>query len=175
MIDQNDVRWYFRPTRAILHSYRLYPFNKKNRDFALNHACACFNAIAEQKVSEIMAGKGKKKSTAGMFSTEFAAVKLQPEDKAAFDAWLEHNGADFMNYWEIMCGDGWKPSQRWDNENDCYICSATQVDEDDKNHNICVVSRSSNLGEAFLMNYYKIYELFDGKKLPTEAPSQTWG
>jgi hypothetical protein len=70
---------------------------------------------------------------------------------------------------------GWKTSFSFDAENDCYIASCTQRDEDDINHNICVTSRSDNPFEALWLCYYKITVIADSKRLPTERADDNWG
>lgn len=119
--------------------------------------------------------KKKKAVSSNWNNTEFAAVKITAELREEFALWLGENGSDYINFCEIMAGDGWKASQRWDGEHDCYICSLTMTDEDDRNYNVCLVSRSDNFAEAVLMNYFKAYVLYDKKKLPTEAPQDKWG
>lgn len=119
--------------------------------------------------------KGKKSSSKSPFTTKFAAIKITSELRPEFDEWLKATGKDVDNLISISQGDGWKMSSRWDNDNDCYINSLTMIDEDDRNHDVCVVSRSDNFFEAYMLNHYKIYVLYDGKKLPTEREKENWG
>lgn len=109
------------------------------------------------------------------FTTEFAAVRLDIAEKASFQTWLKENGDDYGNYIAMCQGDGWKISSRWDGENDCYIHSFTMTDENDRNANICVTSRSDNYFEAFFLNWYKVYVMYDKRRLPTEAAKINWG
>lgn len=120
----------------------------------------------------------KKKSSGrsnSAFTTKFAPVRLQAEDKKSFEAWLSANEKDFDTFFTNTVVDGWKTSFTWDSENDCFIASCTMRDEDDKNYDVCVTSRAGNAFQAFMMTYYKIYEMFAEKKIPTEKVENNWG
>lgn len=122
-----------------------------------------------------MATRGKSRSNSSGFSTKFSTIALDSEQKEILKGWLKANSADLDEYFHHMVKDGWKTSVTWDDTNDCFIASATQRFDDDKNYDTCVTSRSDNLYEAILITYYKIFILFDGKKLPTEPTKQNWG
>lgn len=175
MIDITHILWWDRPEKAILHSYSRHPMKKADKLRAISHGLSCFeNNYNLGMELKLMAKKGKGSRGSG-FTTQFAAIRLDERMKDEFQHWLGENGKDVENFVAISQGDGWKLSSRWDNENDCYICSLTMVDEDDKNYDVCVVSRSDNFFEAFMIGYYKIYVLNDKKKLPTERPKENWG
>jgi len=106
---------------------------------------------------------------------KFCTILLDTEQKSVLKEWLNNNQADLDTYFHNMVTDGWKTSCTWDDVNDCFIASATQRFDDDKNYNVCVSSRSDNLYEAILITYYKIYVLYEGKRLPTEPTKANWG
>lgn len=116
------------------------------------------------------------KKNKGQFgSTMFCAISLDTPGKEAAKSWLAKNAKDIDNFATIMVRDGWKTSFSWDDYNDCFISSATMRDEGHKNYDICVTSRSDNMWDAMLLNYYKIYVLFKEQKLPTEKQKDNWG
>lgn len=109
------------------------------------------------------------------FSTKFAAVKLSVADRKKFQDWKKDNGADGdVLYTELVRG-GWKGSQSYDQENDCFIWSMTQRNERDINYDVCVTSRSDNMYEAMLLGIYKLLVLYPDQALPTESPRDNWG
>jgi hypothetical protein len=139
-------------------------------------------AIAEQldiyvnNKMEFFMAKGKKKADARQsWMVDFAALKLNAEQKKAFQGWVKEQQAHEIDPLFELVPNGWKLSVSFDAENDCYIVSLTQRDEDDINHNICVVSRSGDPYEALWIGFYKISVMADGKKLPTEAVDDNWG
>lgn len=121
-------------------------------------------------------GKGKGNGTSNSnFKTKFATISLDAETKELCKAWLEAHSKDLDTFFTDMVRDGWKTSLRWDETNDCFISASTNVDEDSRNYDVCVTSRSDNMYEAILISYYKIYVMFDRKKLPVEPEKQNWG
>lgn len=122
-----------------------------------------------------MANKARKPQEQSAYTTKFCTIALDTEEKAILKEWLQSNSKDLDTYFHTMVTDGWKTSITWDDNNDCFIASATQRFDDDKNHNVCVTSRSDNMYEAILITFYKIYVLFKDKKLPIEPNKQNWG
>lgn len=118
---------------------------------------------------------GKKTSPVSQFTTKFCAISLDTPAKAEAKKWLEKNGRDLDTYAVQMVRDGWKSSFSWDEYNDCFIASATMRESGHKNFDVCVTSRSDNMWDAMLLNYYKIYVLFTDQPLPTERPKDNWG
>lgn len=117
----------------------------------------------------------KQQSKMSDFSTMFCTISLDTEQKKQAREWLTKNQSDLDTFFNDLIRDDWKTSISFDSYNDCFIAASTQRNEDSKNHNVCVTSRSDNLYEAIMLNYYKIYILFDGKKLPVEKEKQNWG
>lgn len=118
-------------------------------------------------------GKGKSNSWQG--TTKFCAISLDTEGKEKARAWLEKNGKDIDTLATDMVRDGWKTTFTWDADNDCFIASATQRDEDHRNYDICVTSRAGTMWDALMLNYYKIYVLYKNQSLPTERAKNSFG
>lgn len=134
--------------------------------------------MANERLNSLHEGfymAGKNGNSNSNFKTKFASITLDAETKDLCKAWLAANAKDLDTFFVDMVRDGWKTSLRWDETNDCFIASSTNVDADSRNHDVCVTSRSDNMFEAILINYYKIYIMFDRKKLPTEPEKQNWG
>ena len=117
----------------------------------------------------------RKKSSAQMFTTKFASITFTKEERETARRWIQANTPDVETYWVNLGVDGWKQSSSYDAENDCWISSLTQKDEEDKNYDICVSSRAGNPVEALMLCIYKITQLYPTTKIPTERESQTWG
>lgn len=117
----------------------------------------------------------KKKGQVFNGSTKFCAISLDTAEKDKARLWLEKNGKDLDTFAVQMVRDGWKTSFSWDDYNDCFISSSTCRDENDTNYDTCVTSRSDNMWDAMLLNYYKIYVLYRDQTLPTERAKQNWG
>jgi hypothetical protein len=132
-------------------------------------------SIRLEEMEKILMGNKGKANNGNQFTTKFAVIALDSEGKQLAKQWLASNSKDLDTFFVDLVRDGWKTSLRWDNENDCFIASCTNVDDDSKNHNTCVTSRSDNMYESILINYYKIYIMFDGKKLPVEQAKDNWG
>ena len=123
----------------------------------------------------LMAKQSTNKGKFTFGDTKFAAIKLDENTKAEFNAWYKDANNGQPEQLGELCVMGWKFSISWDNHNDCFISSLTQRDESDRNYNVCVTSRSDDLTEAIYMGVYKISVMFDGKKIPTELPKDNWG
>jgi len=175
MITASDLRWYNRPIRVITREPQAPPLKKSDQIRLMSVYVADFEAMYNAQMEFRQMAKNTGNNGQFRFTTQFAAVRLDPEGKDAFQTWLKEVGDDYGNFVVICQGDGWKIGSRWDNANDCFIHSFTMTDEKDRNANICVTSRSDNYFEAFFLNYYKVYVLYDKKRLPTEAPKENWG
>lgn len=118
---------------------------------------------------------GKKKASNFQGTTQFCAIQLDTAQKTEARKWLETYAKDFDEYASTMVRDGWKTSITWDDYNDCFIASSTMREEEHKNYDICVTSRSDVMWDAWILNYYKIYVMHKDQKLPTERAKQQWG
>jgi len=70
---------------------------------------------------------------------------------------------------------GYKFSLTADIDNECFIASYTQRGVNHLHTNVTVSSRSDDWEEAYFLTYYKIMQLYSGKKLPLEAKRNNWG
>lgn len=106
---------------------------------------------------------------------KFAAIRIGETEKDTFSEWFKDaNNAQPEQLGELLVL-GWKCSVSWDNSNDCFIASYTQRDENDRNYNVCVTSRSDDLTEALFLGVFKIAVMFADKKIPTEQIKDNWG
>lgn len=116
-----------------------------------------------------------KKNQSNNYDVSFCTISLDTEGKELARGWLKANEKDLDQFFADLIRDDWKTSISFDSYNDCFIAASTQRDDDNKNHNVCVTSRSDNLFEAIMLNYYKINILFEGRKLPVEKEKMNWG
>lgn len=158
-LDEQLWHWRFTPQQKLAHR---------------RHLAETFDLICtEVEIDWGIDPMAKKKFTG--FTTKFAAIRLDATEKKAFKKWCEENAADGDVYYVELIRAGWKGSTRYDDENDCFVWSMTQMSERDVNHDVCVTSRSDNMYEAMMLGIYKINVMFQGKKLPTEAERDNWG
>lgn len=118
------------------------------------------------------------KSRRAMFNNsdiKFAYVRLGEEEREAFIEWRKLHEEQIWTFLHQLAENGWKASFGEDMANACYIASHTCNNEDDRNYKVCVSSRSDDISEALLMNVFKIGVMYDGKKLPTDNPGNSWG
>jgi hypothetical protein len=122
-----------------------------------------------------MAKAKAQRNNNGFGDIKFAAIKLETEGKDEFANWYKStDNAKPEDIGELLVM-GWKCSVTWDGNNDCFIASYTQRDEDDRNYNVCVTSRSDDITEALFLGVFKIAVMFADKKIPTEQVKDNWG
>jgi hypothetical protein len=175
MITHYSIQWYNRPISQITREPQSPPLRKADQIRLMQVYVGDFEKYYNSLMEFRQMAKNTKNNAQFRFTTQFAAIRLSAEDKVSFQTWLAENGDDYGNFVVIAQNDGWKVGSRWDGVNDCFIHSFTMTDEDDRNANICVTSRSDNYFEAFFLNYYKAYVMYDRKRLPTEAAKDNWG
>jgi len=129
----------------------------------------------EQEYEEMAKSKAKTKRADNFGGFQFAQVQLSTEDKPVFKRWLEENSADYERYFDNAVRSDWKVSTRFVEDQDAIICTFTMMDEDDLNHHVTVSSWSDDIFEAFFLTYYKVFVMYDGKRLPTENSGSRWG
>lgn len=129
----------------------------------------------EQEYDEMSKSKSKTKRSSGFGDYVFAQVTLSAEDKPIFTKWLSENAADYERYFDNAVRSDWKISTRYVADQDALICTFTMTDDDDINHHVTVSSWSDDVFEAFFLTYYKVFVMYDGKRLPTEANTGRWG
>lgn len=152
----------YKMTRQQQALYRTYHYEKLSEQFEKD-----FEAMA--------AKKGKSKSNRFDGAYQFAAITLNSDDAVVVREWMAKNEADYNIFYDNLLRADWKLSVRWVEDEGAMVCSATMTDEDDLNHHIVVTSWSDNPFEAFMLTYWKIFVLYAGKRLPTEAHTGRWG
>lgn len=105
----------------------------------------------------------------------FADVRLSHDQKEAFVTWLDAEKRTFPSALEAVLSAGYRVTLAMDFENACIKCVWTQQDPKDVNHDLVLTSRSDEWEEAFWMNVYKVYVLYDGQRLPTQSDDRSWG
>jgi hypothetical protein len=157
--------------RYYTHTYVRYPDKSSILRFTAHYINEANSKIG--LLEEIIMPKMKGNFNAG--TVKFCAISLDTEGKAKARLWLDKHGKDLDTFAVQMVRDGWKSTFSWDDYNDCFIASATCKDERDANFDICCTSRSDNMWDAMLLNYYKIYVLYKDTILPTEREKSNWG
>lgn len=158
---------------AIRYHWKNKPDTKTRAAYA-DDLTTRYNAVLDQKWEKIM-GKKTKKAEVNNWGVKFCSIELDTPSKEKMKKWASENYKDLETYGDAMIRSGWKTSLSWSDDNDCFIAASTQQDEDDENHKVCVTSRSNNMFEALILNYYKIFVLYKNSALPTERKNDNWG
>jgi hypothetical protein len=82
---------------------------------------------------------------------------------------------DFEDWLSACLDDSFRVTFKVDYNNDAVTCTFTQQDNKHRNSGLIITSRSDNFVEAFWLNCYKVFVLFDGQRLPTRDETQSWG
>jgi hypothetical protein len=106
---------------------------------------------------------------------QFADVKLNANDRQAFDEWYKDHFPDAMEAIGILCRASYRVTFKDDLDKDCVVVTLTQQDAKHHNANLVIMSRSDNEDEALAIAFYKVFVLFDGVRLPTSQQADTWG
>jgi len=105
----------------------------------------------------------------------FVNFRLGKEEKDEFKAYMSAKPDILSEKLAIFIGEGHKVSLSWDDNNKCFIGSATCKDEGSINNNHCMTSRSDDWFEALMMNVYKANELAAGTAWSDLSESADWG
>lgn len=98
-------------------------------------------------------GKGTDKA-AGAGLPTFVDVKLTPEQKENFLAWLGDD-VDAVKCLQSFADNGYRIGVSWSGEHQSYTVSATCRDEDSPNNGLCMTSFSRSLTQAVLLAWFK--------------------
>lgn len=130
-----------------------------------------FDALAEihiyiEKMESLMPPLKKKQNKRPDGMPEMINARLSDDELTGFDQWLAKEGKSFDQKYVDVLVSNIKIGMSIDGQNSCFICSFTPKDEDDLNHGKCLISRSEEWQEAFMMNYYKttLFDEVDGGK-----------
>lgn len=105
----------------------------------------------------------------------FVQIKLTGEHIDGFSKWMERKEPEIALDVASFMSNGHKTSITWDNDNKCWIVSATCKEEGSKNYNHCLSSRSNEWWEALCMNVYKNDILCDGGSWADKQQNSNWG
>lgn len=105
----------------------------------------------------------------------FADVKLNANDRQAFDEWYKHSFPETAEAIGILCGESYRVTFKDDIDRDCVVVTLTQQDSKHHNANLVIMSRSDSYDEALAIALYKVHVLFEGVRLPTSQQADTWG
>jgi len=122
--------------------------------------------------------KPAKKRNRGSYnggSVTYADVHLQVADKDAFLTWSAGDVPSFEEALNLALSESYRVTFKHDYQNSCVQCTWTQQDEDHHNADLVIISRSDNCEEAFMLNVYKVYSMFDGERLPSQDDVSGWG
>lgn len=167
---------YLRHFTPALHRYeKRYRITREQR--ALNREWH-YNELSKKLEQEYfdMASKAKDAPKGNGFGDSvFAQLQLSLEDKPLFRAWMDENQNDYERYFDNAIRSDWKISTRYVADQDSVICTFTMMDAANINHHVVCSSWSDDIFEAFFLTYYKVFVMYDGKRLPTEATTGRWG
>ena len=105
----------------------------------------------------------------------FVQLKLTEETANEFAKWMERKEPEIALDVASFMSNGHKTSITWDNENKCWIVSATCKEEGSKNYNHCLSSRSSEWWEALCMNVFKHNVICKGGTWADKQSNTNWG
>jgi len=106
---------------------------------------------------------------------EFITINLDGEAEKLFKSWapshLETLNSDLANF----IAEEHKVGLSWDQNNACFIASATCKDEKSPNHNCCITARSDDWTEALLLVLFKATVIPSGKAWSDVSRPAAWG
>lgn len=104
----------------------------------------------------IMASKNTPKPNAKNFAEiSFLNIKITGKHKDDFNTWMSRKDAEISLDVAAFMSNGHKTSITWDDNNKCFIVSATCKESSSPNVDCCITSRSAEWWEAMCMNVYK--------------------
>lgn len=105
----------------------------------------------------------------------FVQLKLNEETASAFSTWMERKEPEIALDVASFMSKGNKVSITWDNENKCWIVSATCKEQSSPNYNHCLSSRSNEWWEAMCMNVFKHDVVCGGGSWTAKQSNANWG
>lgn len=105
----------------------------------------------------------------------FCDIRLSKDDKKAFDQWATEHVPDAFDLLDALVNSGVKASYSWNDNNDCYTFSLTDLEAKSANHNVVMVSRADNFQEALMLGLYKHYVLAPDGLWPVQSQQSNWG
>lgn len=99
---------------------------------------------------------------------QFSSWRLTTEQKKAFEAAYEKNGAELVSMLDTVLLAGYKVSLSFDSTNQTTIVSLTAKNEADPNYNWCLTTRHHDAYRAIALAMYKHFDLCDDCIWPVE-------
>lgn len=130
-----------------------------------------------QEIGTIMAKHTNRRSPSqkNSFDVTFVDVRLSAQDKEQFTSYMLQEADELNLNLADFIADDHKFSVTWDDENKCFIASATCRDEGSINHNCCISSRSQEWYEAMQLTVFKATVLLGGKAWTDAKTDKSWG
>lgn len=125
--------------------------------------------------------KGKKNQKNGSqgwagSSVEFASRRLSREEAEAFIEWYKSGSPDFEDALFKVIAATYKVSFKIDMDNSAQVCSFMMQDDRHPHHNVYLTSRSDDPIEAFFMCCFKVWIIYENKKIDTDSTlKNNWG
>lgn len=134
-----------------------------------------FSKYSKRMESIYMSRKANRKQSNNFSDYWFVPCRLGGQEKKDFDTWSKKHGNDFEVLWATIMQQGFKQSCSYDNNNGCFIASATLNDDTHPDYGAVITSRAGNPFEAVALNIYKILVVLADAPLPREAVGDNWG
>lgn len=128
-----------------------------------------------------MATKGKKNGKAysqnwGGSDVEFASRRLSREEAEAFIEWYKSSSPDFEDALCKIIAATYKVAFKMDMNNSAQVVAFTMQDERHPHYNVYLTSRSDDPIEAFFMNCYKVWVIYENRPIDTDVTlKNNWG
>jgi hypothetical protein len=111
----------------------------------------------------------------GWGQTKFISMRIGGKHKDGFNDFMSRKDTEIaLDIAEFM-SQGHKISITWDNNNLCWIVSATCKIEGNVNYDCCMTSRSSEWYEALCMNVYKHKVMCASGSWEAQQETSDWG
>lgn len=111
-----------------------------------------------------------------MRKVDFITMRIRPEMKDHFTQWANDNRDDYIDLKTTLQQEGYKFSQSYDAERDCFIAAMTGTSKCKYNKSLCFTTRSDDFFECEMMALYKHIIMADMGDWQDVAESRdNWG
>jgi len=155
--------------------YELWLANRE--PYLMKTACDLFNSYMIN-LSEMILPMAKKQAQNNQqqwAKIEFVNINLSKQEKTQFKSWYTEIQAELPRLVAVFIAAGYKQSIKWDNENDCFIATATCVDDSLENSGKALSSRSDDWMEAIALNVFKTDVLSEKGVWEASGKGNSWG
>jgi hypothetical protein len=108
-------------------------------------------------------------------NTQFVNYRLNAQEKVKFRTYMEQSTDELSLILATFISAGHKVSLTWDDENKCYIASATCKNPKSANLDCCLSSRAPDWFEALMLNPFKSDVLMGGNAWKAESGEDNFG